>query len=200
MVASIPLPEGVPLHAASLEQTPLVVQPVVVQLLAVIGQQAERIKALDRRLATLEAQGQRNSSNSDRPPSSDPPWVRAKTTGETKRTRGLGRAPWAPPGCAGADRGDCGQARSLPLWADGFARYTPLLYPPGSSHTGSQPSSQPTEWSCSIVGKSSPAVSTPTWSLPRGPKLSSLPLSGVIREARGWEVADAGSCQTLLLQ
>ena len=88
MVASIPLPEGVPLHAASLEQTPLVVQQVVVQLLAVIGQQAERIKALDRRLATLEAQGQRNSSNSDRPPSSDPPWVRAKTTGETKRTPG----------------------------------------------------------------------------------------------------------------
>ena len=47
VVASIPLPEGVPLHAASLEQTPLVVQQVVVQLLAVLGQQAERIKALD---------------------------------------------------------------------------------------------------------------------------------------------------------
>jgi transposase len=88
VVASIPLPEGLPLDAASWEQTPPVVQQLVVQLLTVIGQQAERIKAIEGRMAALEARGQRNSSNSDRPPSSDPPWVKAKTPGETKRTPG----------------------------------------------------------------------------------------------------------------
>ena len=40
LVASLPLPAGLPLDAASWEQTPLVVRQVVVQLLAVIQQQA----------------------------------------------------------------------------------------------------------------------------------------------------------------
>jgi transposase len=88
VVASIPLPEGLPLDAASWEQTPPVVQQLVMQLLTVIGQQEERIRVLEGRMAELEARGQRNSSNSDRPPSSDPPWVKAKTPGETKRTPG----------------------------------------------------------------------------------------------------------------
>jgi len=88
VVASIPLPEGLPLDAASWEQTPPVVQQLVVQLLTVIAQQEERIRALEGRMAELEARGQRNSHNSDRPPSSDPPWVKAKTPGETKRTPG----------------------------------------------------------------------------------------------------------------
>jgi transposase len=88
VVASIPLPEGLLLDAASWEQTPPVVQQLVVQLLTMIGQQEERIRALDGRMAELEARGQRNSRNSDRPPSSDPPWVKAKTPGETTRTPG----------------------------------------------------------------------------------------------------------------
>jgi transposase len=88
VVASIPLPEGLPLDAASWEQTPPVVQQLVIQLRAVIGQQEERIRALEGRRAELEARGQRHSSNSDRPPSSDPPWVKAKTPGETKRSPG----------------------------------------------------------------------------------------------------------------
>jgi transposase len=63
---SIPLPAGLPLDSTSWEQTPPVVRQVVVQLLAVIQQQAGRIAALEARLS-------QNSSNSDRPPSSDPP-------------------------------------------------------------------------------------------------------------------------------
>jgi transposase len=64
---AIPLPIGLPLDAASWEQTPLVVRQVVVQLLDVIQQQATQIVALEARIS-------RNSSNSDRPPSSDPPY------------------------------------------------------------------------------------------------------------------------------
>jgi transposase len=53
--------------ATSWEQTPLVVRQVVVHLLAVIQQQEGRIAALEARLS-------QNSRNSDRPPSSDPPY------------------------------------------------------------------------------------------------------------------------------
>jgi Family of unknown function (DUF6444) len=66
--SSLSLPAGLPLDATSWEQTPLVVRQVVIYLLAVIQQQQERIAALEARLS-------QNSSNSDRPPSSDPPYV-----------------------------------------------------------------------------------------------------------------------------
>ena len=88
MVASIPWPEGLPLDAASWEQTPPVVQPLVVQLLTVMAQPEERLRALEGRMAELAARGQRNSHHAARPPSSDPPWVNANTPGETKRTPG----------------------------------------------------------------------------------------------------------------
>lgn len=88
MVASIPLPEGLPLDATSWAQTPLIVQQLVIHLLTVIGQQEERIRTIEARMAALEARGQQNSRNSDRPPSSDPPWVKSKTRGETKGTPG----------------------------------------------------------------------------------------------------------------
>jgi transposase len=71
VATALPLPAGLPLDAASWEQTPLVVRQVVIHLLAVIQQQAARI-------AELEARASQNSSNSDRPPSSDP--VHAKRT------------------------------------------------------------------------------------------------------------------------
>jgi transposase len=67
VTASIPLPAGLPLDATGWAQTPLVVRHVVVHLLAVIQQQEERIAALEARLS-------QNSRNSDRPPSSDPPY------------------------------------------------------------------------------------------------------------------------------
>jgi transposase len=80
VAASIPRPAGPPLEAASWAQTPLVVRHLILQLLVVIQQlqttiqhlQA-RIKTLEARIAALEARLQRRSSNSDRPPSSDPP-------------------------------------------------------------------------------------------------------------------------------
>jgi transposase len=67
VTASLSLPAGLPLDMASWERTPLVVRHVVVDLLAVIQQQAGRIAALEARL-------QQRSHTSDRPPSSDPPY------------------------------------------------------------------------------------------------------------------------------
>jgi transposase len=67
VTATIPLPAGLPLDATRWEQTPVVVRHVVVHLLAVIQQQEGRIAALEARLS-------QNSRNSDRPPSSDPPY------------------------------------------------------------------------------------------------------------------------------
>jgi transposase len=88
MAASLPLPDGLPLDSTSWEQTPLVVQELVIHLRAVIRQQAERMSTLEARIAALEAQRQRNSSNSDRPPSSDPPWVKPPHPGKPQGTPG----------------------------------------------------------------------------------------------------------------
>jgi transposase len=71
---SLPLPEGLALDTATWEQTLLVVQQLVVQLLAISQQQTGRIQALEARMAELEARLQQRSHNSDRPPSSDPPY------------------------------------------------------------------------------------------------------------------------------
>jgi hypothetical protein len=66
MATSLPVPVGLPLDAASWDQTPVVVRQLVVHLLAIIQQQETRIAALDARVS-------QNSHNSDRLPSSDPP-------------------------------------------------------------------------------------------------------------------------------
>jgi transposase len=78
---SLPLLEGLPLDATSWEQTPLVVRQVVVQLLALLQQQTARI-------ATLEARLSQTSRNSDRPPSSDPPFVTKPSSSTTTGTPG----------------------------------------------------------------------------------------------------------------
>jgi transposase len=88
VATSLPLPAGLPLDAASWNQTPLVVRQLVVHLLAVIQQQEGRIAALDARVS-------QNSSNSDRPPSSDPPSAK-----RTAHPGGQGR-PGAKPGHPG---------------------------------------------------------------------------------------------------
>jgi transposase len=76
VTTTIPLPAGLPLDTPSWGQTPLVVRHVVVHLLAVIQQQEGRIAALEARLS-------QNSRNSDRPPSSDPPYEqRTSRSGE----------------------------------------------------------------------------------------------------------------------
>jgi transposase len=88
VATSIPLPAGLPLDAASWEQTPLVVCQLVVHLLAVIQQQEAQI-------ATLEAHASQHSRNSDRPPSSDPPYEK-----RTARSGPQGK-PGAKPGHPG---------------------------------------------------------------------------------------------------
>ena len=88
MAASLPLPDGLLLDTTSWEQAPHVVQELVIHLLAVIGQQAERMSTIEARIAGLEAQRQRNSSNSNRPPSSDPPWVKPPHPGKPQGTPG----------------------------------------------------------------------------------------------------------------
>jgi transposase len=95
MVSSIPLPDGLPLDAASWEQTPLVVRQLVVQLLALTQQQAAQIQALEARISALEARLHQRSSNSDRPPSSDPPYGKRPA-----RSSGQGH-PGAKPGHLG---------------------------------------------------------------------------------------------------
>jgi transposase len=88
VATSLPLPAGLAVDAASWEQTPLVVHQWVVHLLAVIQQQEARIAALEARIT-------QNSSNSDRPPSSDPPFAKQPVSFPTKRT------PGAKPGHSG---------------------------------------------------------------------------------------------------
>jgi transposase len=88
VTTSIPLPAGVPLDAASWKWTPRVVRQLVVQLLAVIQQQEARIAALEARLS-------QHSRNSDRPPSSDPPFAKQLTSSPIQG------APGAKPGHPG---------------------------------------------------------------------------------------------------
>jgi transposase len=80
-VTALPLPAGLSLDAASWEQTPLVVRQLIVQLLAVIQQQAARIAALEARLS-------QNSRTSDRPPSSDPLHAKPKASSGKQGTPG----------------------------------------------------------------------------------------------------------------
>ena len=80
-MTALPLPAGLSLDAASWEQTPLVVRQLIVQLLAVIQQQAARIAALEARLS-------QNSRTSDRPPSSDPLYAKPKASSGKQGTPG----------------------------------------------------------------------------------------------------------------
>jgi hypothetical protein len=81
VAAALPLPAGLPLDATSWEQTPLVVRQAVVHLLAVIQQQEAHIAALEARLS-------QTSRNSDRPPSSDPPFAEQLTSSPIQGTPG----------------------------------------------------------------------------------------------------------------
>jgi hypothetical protein len=80
-VIALPPPAGLPLDSTSWEQTRLLMLQVIVQLLAVIQQQTARIAAIEARLS-------QNSRTSDRPPSSDPPFVTRPSSSTTKGTPG----------------------------------------------------------------------------------------------------------------
>jgi transposase len=110
VTATIPLPAGLPLDASSWEQTPLVVRHVGIQLLAVIQQQEGQIAALEARLS-------QNSRNSDRPPSTDPPYE--------QRTARSGEH--GPPG---AKRGHPGHRQAL-LVPTEIIKVTPEACPCG---------------------------------------------------------------------
>jgi transposase len=88
VVATILWAQGLPLDPTSWEQTPVVVQQVVVQLLAIIQQQEARLRTCEARITELETRLQRTSRNSDRPPSSDPPYEKTKPGGGRKGTPG----------------------------------------------------------------------------------------------------------------
>jgi transposase len=107
VTASIPLSAGLPLDAASWEQTPLVLRHMVQHLLEVVQQQQitiqhleARIQTLESQVAELEARRQQRSRNSDRPPSSDPPYEKRPV-----RSGGKGRP--------GAKRGHSGHRQAL---------------------------------------------------------------------------------------
>ena len=80
-MTDIPLPAGLPLDVPSWEQTLFMMSRLMVQLLAVIQQQAARIAALEARLA-------QTSRTSDRPPSADPPYVTRPSSSTIQGTPG----------------------------------------------------------------------------------------------------------------
>ena len=100
MVASLPLPKGLPLDPPTWDQTTVVVQELVIHLLAMTRQQEEQIRTLEARMTALEARVQRNSANSNRPPSADPPWVKPHTSS-------------TPTGAPGARPGHPGHRQAL---------------------------------------------------------------------------------------
>ena len=95
VVDARPLPEGLALDTATWEHTPLVVQPVVVPLLAIIPPQTGRIPALEARRAARAARLPPRAQHADRPPSAAPPDA-------TRPTRA------GPPGQPGAQPGHPG--------------------------------------------------------------------------------------------
>src|SRR6266511_1460636 len=104
VAASIPLPAGLPLDAASWEQTPLIMCQWVVDLFAVIQQQAAWSAALDARVP-------QRARHADRPSATDPPSERPIARSGGQGTLGIVRRRWRhgvtkvkPQACA------CGQA------------------------------------------------------------------------------------------
>jgi transposase len=84
VVTALPLPAGLSVDAPSWERTLLMMRQLIVQLLAIIQQQQERI-------AALEARVSQNSRNSDRPPSSDPPFAKQPFSSTAKGMPGAKR-------------------------------------------------------------------------------------------------------------
>lgn len=67
---------------------PLVVQQLVGHLLAIMQQPVEQIRTLEGRIAALQARLQQRSGNSERSPSSDPPYEKPTTNPGTYRRPG----------------------------------------------------------------------------------------------------------------
>jgi hypothetical protein len=88
VVASLPRPKGLSRDPTTWEQTPVVVQALVIHVLAMTRQPAEQIRTLEAQMAALDARVPRNSATSTRPPSAAPPWVKPHTSSTPKGTPG----------------------------------------------------------------------------------------------------------------
>jgi hypothetical protein len=100
MAAFLARPDGLQWDSPSWSQPPRVVHALVLHLLAVIRQHTARRGPLEARLAIREAERQRHSSHANRPPSTDPPWVKPPHPGK-------------PPGTPGARAGHPGPRQIL---------------------------------------------------------------------------------------
>ena len=87
-----PGPDGAPLLTAEVwEATPAAAQAVIVALAplaTMVPQLAQQVEGLQVRVRELEARLGQNSSNSSRPPSSDPPQAPRRSSAPTGRARG----------------------------------------------------------------------------------------------------------------
>jgi hypothetical protein len=90
VMASLPVPEGLLLDAATWNQTPLVVQQLLMQLVTVTWQQEARITALEARLAALEARGSKTRAMPIVLPPPIPPGCNRKPQGGRRGLQGLG--------------------------------------------------------------------------------------------------------------
>ncbi len=93
------LPEISGLPAEVWEQTPVLVQALVVALYARVGELAASNEKLEQRIRDLEVRLNQNSSNTSKPPSSDPWW---KNTNKKKEKSG--KKPGGQPGHPGHRR------------------------------------------------------------------------------------------------
>lgn len=73
------------------------------ELLALVVAQAQTIEALTQRIVELERQVRADSSNSSRPPSTDPPWEKKPAKKRSSRSRS-GRKPGKQPGSGSVSR------------------------------------------------------------------------------------------------
>jgi len=184
VATSLPVPAELPPDAASWAQTPLVVRQLIAHLLAVIEQQAGRI-------AALEARVSQTCRNSDRPPSSDPPYET-----RTARSGTLGK-PGAKPGHPGHRQALLAPTEVLEVTPERCAcgqREFPAITPYSTHQQIELPAIQMVVWHvvrhetrCPRCGHRLKAVLPAEYRYGYGPRLTALigELSGPQRSSRG---------------
>ena len=68
------LPQGLGISEEDLAQTPPRVRQLLFKLIELTAKQQQRITELEAKISALEAKLGQNSSNSNKPPSTDPPY------------------------------------------------------------------------------------------------------------------------------
>ena len=95
----LPLPNVPGLSAEDWAQTPIAVQAIFIAMEARVRELDESYRKLEQRLQNLEARGKQDSSNTSKPPSSDPWWKQAYPKKEKS-----GKKPGGQPGHRGSHR------------------------------------------------------------------------------------------------